>query len=74
MSATADWDALLAELHAIRTTLELVRKLRMAQREYFATRDKEKLRHCKALEKRLDEMLNISPDTQQALFSHEPKH
>lgn len=49
----------MSELEELR---RVVREMRAAQREYFQTRSSEKLREAKALEKRLDQMVDPSRD------------
>lgn len=45
---------------------ELVRQMRKAQKDFFATRSKEVLRMCKSLERRVDEYIKYNvPDLNQ---------
>lgn len=45
-----------------------VKEMRIAQKEYFRTRDKEILRKAKALEKQVDELLAKYDNSQKDLF------
>lgn len=49
--------------------VELVSKMRQAQKNYFRTRGKNYLDESKQLERRVDEMAKEFRDTQQELFN-----